>query len=95
MTESIADLINERLKCESGLDGFARHAGVRTLDDLLKWVEMERRSILTMTHNHELGIHEMSSDISDFVYGKSAILWEVHVNLLHVMKGMRNEMQPI
>lgn len=82
--------IAERLKCEGPIDVFARHAGVNTLEDFEKWLTMERRSNMEMIARNDLGIHELDESISDFVYGKSAILWEVHVNLLHVMKGMNN-----
>lgn len=83
--------ISERLLCEGGLDGFARHAEVNTLDDFVKWIEMERRSNMEMIARHDLGIHELGDDIDDFVYGKSAVLWEVHVNLLHVIRGLQND----
>ena len=82
--------IAERMKCESQIDAFARHTGVNTLEDFVNWLEMARRENMEIIARHDLGIHEMNDDISDFVYGKSAILWEVHANLLHVMKGMNN-----
>ncbi|MNC20727.1 hypothetical protein D3C75_686900 [compost metagenome] len=81
--------ISERLKCKGGLDGMARHAGVNTLDDFVKWVEMIRRENMEMIARHDLGIHKLGDDIDDFVYGKSGVLWEVHVNLLHVLKNTR------
>lgn len=83
--------VDERMKCNGPLDAFARHAGVNTLDDFLKWVEMERRSNMEMIERHESDEHILCEDIQDFVYGKSAILWEVHVNLLHVMRGLQSE----
>lgn len=83
--------IDELMKCEGPLDNYARHAGVNTLDDFLKWVEIERRSYLQMIERHELGTHTLSDDVGDFVLGKSAVLWEVHVNLLHVMRGLQND----
>lgn len=89
MTDRIS--IEERMKCDGPLDNYARHDGVNTLDDFLKWVEMERRSYLKMIERHELGTHELCDDVEDFVLGKSAILWEVHVNLLHVMRGLQND----
>lgn len=89
MTDRIS--IDERMKCNLPLDVFARHSGVNTLDDFLKWVEMERRSVLEMFERHELGVHKLSDDVGDFVLGKSAILWEVHVNLLHVIRGLQND----
>jgi len=79
--------VSERLKCEQPLDNMARHAGVSSLDSFKRWVDMERRSVIEMIARHDLGIHKMDDSIADFVYGKSAVLWEVHVNLLHVMKG--------
>jgi hypothetical protein len=82
--------VSERMKCTCPLDGMARHAGVQTLDDFVKWLEMERRSNMEMIARHDLGIYKLGDDIDDFVYGKSAVLWEVHVNLLHVLKGMQN-----
>lgn len=81
--------VDERMKCNGPLDAFARHVGVNTLDDFLKWVEMERRSNMEMIERHESDEHILCEDIQDFVYGKSAILWEVHVNLLHVMRGLQ------
>lgn len=83
--------VDERMKCNGPLDAFARHAGVNTLDDFLKWVEMERRSNMEMIERHESDEHILCEDIQDFVYGKSAILWEVHVNLLYVMRGLQND----
>lgn len=83
--------VDEWMKCNGPLDAFARHAGVNTLDDFLKWVEMERRSNMEMIERHESDEHILCEDIQDFVYGKSAILWEVHVNLLHVMRGLQND----
>lgn len=83
--------IDERMKCNSPIDAFARHSGVNTLDDLLKWVEMERRSYLEMIERHDIGTHKLSDDVEDFALGKSAVLWEVHVNLLHVMRGLQND----
>lgn len=83
--------IAERLKCESGLDAFARHANVEALDSFAQWIENTRRENMEMIARHDLGIHEMSDDIADFVYGKSAILWEVHVNLKHVLNNMSKE----
>jgi hypothetical protein len=80
--------IGDRLKCEGPIDGMARHAGVNTLEDFVKWIEMVRRENMEMIARNDLGIHKLSDDIADFVLGKSAILWEVHVNLLHVLKGM-------
>lgn len=82
--------VAERLACNMPMDSFARHAGVDTLDDFVKWLEMTRRQNMEVIARHDLDIHEMSEDISDFVYGKSAILWEVHVNLMHVLKGLQN-----
>lgn len=83
--------VDDRLKCDSPLDNFIRHKGVNTLDDILKWVEMERHTMLEMIDRHETGVHVLHVDLVDFVYGKSAILWEVHVNLLHVMRGLQSE----
>lgn len=82
--------IAERLKCSGPLDGIARHAGVETLDDFVKWLEMIRRENMEMIARNDLGIHELCDDVADFIYGKSGVLWEVHVNLLHVLKGMQN-----
>lgn len=82
--------VAERLTCNMPIDSFARHAGVDTLDDFVQWLEMTRRENMEVIARHDLGIHEMSDDIADFVYGKSAILWEVHVNLMHVLKGLKN-----
>lgn len=79
--------IAERLKCDGPMDSFARHAGVNTLEDFRTWLETERRSNMEMIARHDLGVHELIDEIADFVYGKSAVLWEVHVNLLHVMRG--------
>lgn len=87
MTDRIS--IDERMKCEGNFDIFARHSGVNTLSDFLQWVESERRSVLGMIERHESDEHVMCEDIEDFVYGKSAILWEVHVNLLHVIRGLQ------
>lgn len=83
--------VSERMLCRGPLDGFARHADIDNLDDFLKWLEMERRSNMEMVARHDLGIHELCDDVADFVYGKSAVLWEVHVNLLHVMRGLQND----
>lgn len=85
--------ISERMRCDGPMDGMMRHANVETLDDLLEWVELTRREILGMIARHDLEIHELGDDIADFIYGKSAILWEMHVNLLHVMKGMKDGIQ--
>lgn len=82
--------ITERLACNGPLDGMARHTGVETLDDFVKWLEMERRSNMEIIARNDLGIRKLGDDIDDFIYGKSAVLWEVHVNLLHVLKGMQN-----
>lgn len=81
--------VSERMKCEGVMDHFGRHGGVNTLSDFLTWVEMERRSVMEMQARHDLGVHVLSEDIADFVLGKSAILWEVHVNLLHVLSVMK------
>lgn len=82
--------IAERMFCNGPMDGMMRHAQVQTLSDLLSWVEMVRRQNMQVIARHDLGIHEMSDDIADFIYGQSSILWEVHVNLLHVMKSIQN-----
>jgi activator of HSP90 ATPase len=79
--------IAERMLCNGPMDGMMRHAQVQTLSDLLSWVEMARHENMEMVARHDLGIHPMSEDIADFIYGKGSILWEVHVNLLHIMKG--------
>lgn len=84
------DTIVNRMKCEGPIDGFARHAGVNTLEDFVKWIEIVRRENMEMIARNDLGIHKLSDDIADFVLGKSAVLWEVHVNLLHVLKGMQD-----
>lgn len=86
--------IAERLKCEQPLDVFARHVGVHTLEDFVKWIEVERRTYMEMVARHDLEIRDLNDDIADFVLGKSAILWEVHVNLLHVLKGMQDGVRP-
>lgn len=83
--------IRERMLCNGPMDGVMRHAGVNTLDDLLQWVEMTRRTNMEMIARHDLDEHELGDDIADFIYGKSAILWEVHVNLLHVIRGLQND----
>lgn len=83
--------ISERMLCNGPMDGFARHAGVDTLEDFVKWLEMERRSNMEMVARHDLGVHELDDDVADFVYGKSATLWEVHVNLLHAMRDRSND----
>lgn len=83
--------VSERMLCRGPLDGMARHAGVDNLDDFLKWLEKERRSNMEMIARHDLGIHELDDDVADFVYGKSAVLWEVHVNLLHAMRERSND----
>lgn len=83
--------IAERLTCNMPMDSFARHASVETLDDFVQWLEMTRRENMEIIARHDLDIQEMSDDIADFVYGKSAILWEVHVNLKHVLNNMSKE----
>lgn len=83
--------VSERMLCNGPIDGFARHAGVDTLEDFVKWLEMERRSNMEMVARHDLGVHELDDDVADFVYGKSATLWEVHVNLLHAMRDRSND----
>ena len=83
--------VSERMLCNGPMDGFARHASVDTLEDFVKWLEMERRSNMEMVARHDLGIHELCDDVADFVYGKSATLWEVHVNLLHAMRDRSND----
>lgn len=82
--------ITERLLCNGPMDGMMRHAGVQTLDDLLQWVVMTRRENMEMIARHDLEIHTMCEEVVDFVYGKSAALWEFHVNLLQVIKGIEN-----
>lgn len=79
--------VSERLLCNGSMDGMMRHSQVKTLSDLLSWVEMVRRENIEMIARHDLGIHEMCDEVADFVYGKSAILWEVHVNLLNVVNS--------
>lgn len=83
--------IAERLKCDGPMDSFMRHAGVETLDDLLAWVVMERKQYLEMTARHEMGLYRLCADTEEFIYGRCASLWGMHVNLLHVMRGLQND----
>lgn len=83
--------VSERMLCRGQLDAFARHSGIDNIDDFRKWLEMERRSNMEMIARHDLGIHELSDDVADFIYGRSAALWEVHVNLLHAMRDRSND----
>lgn len=83
--------VSERMLCRGPLDAFARHSGIDNIDDFRKWLEMERRSNMEMIARHDVGIHELSDDVADFIYGRSAALWEVHVNLLHAMRDRSND----
>lgn len=79
--------VTDIIEGNTPMEGFRRHAGIKTVDDLLEWIMKKHTELTIMMARHELGEGNMEPELVDFLRGKSSAFGDMAANIRGLREG--------